>query len=246
MSDKIIPVVLPVLLIFWAFSSLAAASEDSGRLKVQGQKFEPIEGLTLAAAEDTASDDFPEAPQSHTPEELEHAFQEYFSKPWSLMIYQGFGTSTDLGQTLVFDIKTEDSYFTGLVANRKMFRFWQYFTFELEGQVLKHYGKQEHWEYDGLFLIRLHPFLLSSSLNVEFAVGWGLSYATHTPVIEDEQQDVTSQLLNYLAFEIAFTLPEYREWSLVTRIHHRSGIFGLFDGASGGSNFLALGLRYHF
>ena len=50
------------------------------------------------------------------------------------MLYQGFGTSTDLGQILVLDIKSEDSMFTGLVANRKMFPFWRYFTFELEGR----------------------------------------------------------------------------------------------------------------
>ena len=246
MSDRKILIIFSVLFAFLVFSSLAAASEDSDRLKVQEQKFEPTGGLTLAAAEDTASDDLPEAPQSHTPEDLEQAFEKYLSRPWSLMLYQGFGTSTDMGETLVLDIKTEASYFTGLVVNRKMFPFWRYFTFELEGQVLKHYGKQDHWELDGLFLLRWHPFLLSSNLNIEFAAGGGLSYATQTPVIEAEIRDTTSQLMAYIAFEMAFTLAEYPEWTLVTRIHHRSGVFGLFNNTYGGSNYLALGLRHHF
>jgi hypothetical protein len=238
---------LPVFFICWAFSSVATASEDSYHLKVQGQWFDPTGELTLMAAEDTASQDFPEVSQSHTLENFESAFRKYLSKPWSLMIYHGFGTSTDLGQTLLFDIKSEDSHFTGLVANRKMFPFWRYFTFELEGQVVRHYRKQEHWEYNGLFMVRFHPFILDPTIDIEFAVGEGLSYATHTPVIEAEQHpDDTSLLLNYLVFEVAFTHVQYREWTLVTRIHHRSGAFGIFNGTRGGSNFLALGLRYHF
>lgn len=199
------------------------------------------------AAEDTASQDLPETSQPHTPTDLELAFEKYLSKPWSLMLYQGWGTNADLAQTLLLDdVNFEDSYFTGLVINRKMFPFWRYFSFELEGQVLKHYGQQDHWELAGLFLVRLHPLLLSSLVNIDFAVGWGLSYATEIPALEAELRDNTSQLMNYLAFEVAFTLPEYREWTLVTRVHHRSGFFGTFNDTYGGSNFFALGLRYHF
>ena len=160
MSDRRSSIILPVLLIFWAFASIATASED------------------------TASQDFPETPKSHIPTDFEQAFQKHFSRPWSLMIYQGFGTSTDLGQTLLLNIKSEDSLFTGLVANRKIFSFWRYFTFELEGQVVRHYQKQEHWEYNGLFLVRFHPFLLDPTVDIGFAVGEGLSYATQIPVIE--------------------------------------------------------------
>jgi len=239
---------IAILLFFtlWVYSSIATANESTERWKTQDQKFESSTGLILMA-EDTVLQDPPEASPSDTSTDLERAFKEYFTRPWSVMLYQGFATSTDLGQTLVFDIQFEDAYFTGLVANRKMFPFWRYFTFELEGQVLKHYGRERHWEFDGLFLIRYHPFLLSSTVDVEFAAGWGLSYATRTPVIEEEQHpEATSRLLNYLTFEFAFTHAQYREWSLVTRIHHRSGIFGLFNGTSGGSNYLALGLRHHF
>ena len=247
MPDRKLSLVLPVLFIFWVFSSIATASEDPYRLKVQGQWFEPPGDYVLMAAEDTASEDLSGVPLSRTPENFESAFQNYFSRPWSVMIFQGFGTSTDLGQTLLLDIKSEDSLFTGLVANRKMFRFWRYFTFELEGQVVRHYRKQEHWEYNGLFMVRFHPFLLDPTIDIELAVGEGLSYATRTPVIEEEQHpDASSRFLNYLVFEIAFTHVQYREWSLVARIHHRSGAFGLFNGTRGGSNFLALGLRYHF
>ena len=230
MPDRKFLIVFSLLFIFSLFPSVVIAQDG------------PLE-----TSEDTVSQKPQEVHPSNVSPDYEEKFKQYLSRPWSVMLYQGFGTSTDLGQTLVFDIKSEDSQFTGLVANRKMFSFWKYFTFELEGQVLRHYGKQEHWEYNGLFMIRFHPFLLDPAFDIEFAVGEGLSYATKIPVIEAEQHpDASSRFLNYLVFEVAFTPARYREWSLVARIHHRSGAFRLFNGTRGGSNFLALGLRYHF
>jgi hypothetical protein len=242
-----------VLVFFLGISSVAFASGDSFRL--QGKWFKPADEFTLMATEDAVSHDIevaaspenPEAQIAYTPENFERAFQEYFTRPWSVMIFQGWATVSDLGQILLLDIKSEDSLFTGVAANRKMFSFWQFFTFELEGQILRHYKKQEHWEYNGLFLVRFHPFLLDPTFDIEFAVGEGVSYATETPVIEAEQHpDASSRFLNYLVFEVAFTHAQYREWSLVGRIHHRSGAFRLYNGTRGGSNFLALGLKYHF
>jgi hypothetical protein len=43
--------------------------------------------------------------------------------------------------------------------------------------------------------------------------------------------------------ELEFALPDARHWSVITRIHHRSGAFGLFNGVTGGSNALAFGVR---
>ena len=247
MPNRINLFVFPALLILWVCSSVAVASEAPDELLPKPFLFSSGDTPLLMAAEGPVSDDVPETVGFYRPEEFEQAFQRHFSKPWSVMLYQGFGTSTDLGQILVLDVKSEDSLFTGLAVNRKMFSFWRYFTFELEGQVLRHYQKQEHWEYNGLFMIRFHPFLLDPTIDIEFAVGEGLSYATNTPLIEVEQHpDASSRFLNYLVFEVAFTHVQYREWTLVTRIHHRSGAFRLFNGTRGGSNFLALGLRYHF
>ncbi|WP_155890787.1 hypothetical protein [Desulfuromonas sp. TF] len=41
-------------------------------------------------------------------------------------------------------------------------------------------------------------------------------------------------------------LPRVPRWRLSARIHHRSGVFGLFDGVRGGSNFMGLGVTYRF
>jgi hypothetical protein len=84
-------------------------------------------------------------------------------------------------------------------------------------------------------------------------VGEGLSYAFSIPAVErslhNEYFDVehnTSKLMNYLMFELSFAVPKTKHWHIFTRIHHRSGVFGLFNDATDGSNVLAIGTRYDF
>jgi len=182
------------------------------------------------------------------PSELsEKGAEESLSGPWSAMLYSGFGTASRLHEVLTFNIESEDSHFIGGVLNRQMSRFWQHFYFELEGQAIKHFGAQNQWEFNGLFLIRFIDFPWDRIVDISFAVGEGLSYATEKPRIErNNHSGESTNLLNYLMLELAFAPPSHPEWALVTRIHHRSGIFGLFDGVNGGSNFLALGLRHNF
>jgi hypothetical protein len=75
----------------------------------------------------------------------------------------------------------------------------------------------------------------------------GFSLTSETPQRELQRHNSGSQpLLNYLAFELSFTIPQYPKASLVYRLHHRSGVFGTFGGVRGASDFYMLGLRYNF
>jgi hypothetical protein len=47
-------------------------------------------------------------------------------------------------------------------------------------------------------------------------------------------------------FELAVVVPQHPQWTLFGRVHHRSGVFGLFDGMNGGSNVVGAGIRYTF
>ena len=47
-------------------------------------------------------------------------------------------------------------------------------------------------------------------------------------------------------FEFDFFLPDHPRFGLVTRLHHRSGAFGLFDGVHDAANAVGFGLRYRF
>lgn len=114
-------------------------------------------------------------------------------------------------------------------------------------------GYHTHEEYNALLILRWLEFPWNRYLVTSFAFGDGLSYATKEPPIEMNQhnknhgtENETSKLLNYMLFELAFALPQYQQFNVVLRIHHRSGIFGLINGVSGGSNFIGAGVKYYF
>jgi hypothetical protein len=86
--------------------------------------------------------------------------------------------------------------------------------------------------------------LPATRARVNFAVGEGISYALSRPTFEGlENNERPRKFLNYLAFEAEISHPALAGVSLVSRLHHRSGIFGLIAPQGSGSNILGLGLR---
>ena len=96
----------------------------------------------------------------------------------------------------------------------------------------------------GLLMGRWHPFPWDQAIDTSFGLGMGLSYITkHSPVelIEDED---AQRLLGALAFEITMGLPQYPQWDMLLRVHHRSGLWGVIG--DGSSNYITGGFRYNF
>lgn len=54
------------------------------------------------------------------------------------------------------------------------------------------------------------------------------------------------KLLHYFAPELTFADPDNKNLETVTRLHHRSGVFRLFNGVNGGSTFLSVRIHRHF
>ena len=122
---------------------------------------------------------------------------------------------------------------------------------ELEGQIVRHTGLQDHWELNVVPTVRWMDTPWDGVVDTRFAIGWGLSWASKEPPIEPRQEEEPSagdsaQLLSYTLLEIEAQPPAARHWSGFLRIHHRSGVGGTFGGVEGGSNFLGLGVRYYF
>lgn len=119
---------------------------------------------------------------------------------------------------------------------------------ELEGQIAKHVGLQDHWEANALVVLRWKDMPFADHVRWTAAIGEGLSLATEEPPLEEADEPVTgsNELLNYLLLEHTFAPPGVTTWAGVIRIHHRSGIFGAFDGVKGGSNVLTIGLKLYF
>jgi len=116
---------------------------------------------------------------------------------------------------------------------------------ELEGQLVRHFGIQSHWEVNGAFVARWTRFPWDKWVNTSLAAGEGLSWASTRPPLEQDNGGETRSLLNYLLFEVTVAPPGRRDFEFVGRIHHRSGVFGLF-GVSGGSNAVGLGVRWRY
>lgn len=163
-------------------------------------------------------------------------------RPWSLTAFLGRAD----GKRFVDMIQLEggdwlDSYIAGFALNRHMVTMWDHLDWEFEGSAFGHWGIEDHVEVNAAVLARWTDLPWDQLLDTSVAFGQGISWASKRPTLEDE----TRQFLHHLIGEVEVTPVRSSAVSLVLRIHHRSGVFGLY-GASGGANFLTLGLRYRF
>ena len=114
-----------------------------------------------------------------------------------------------------------------------------------EAGAAKHGGTSTHWEAAGLLLLRWHDLPWDEQLDTSLGIGDGLSYATGIPVLEARRNSAAARLLNLLVLEASFPL-EGNSRRVVVRLHHRSGVYGLFRGVYAASNYLVVGLEAEF
>jgi len=166
------------------------------------------------------------------------------ANPWYMTLVGGVYSGSQLLE-IPARLDLRDSYTFGVSVSKQFAEWTRYIRFEGELQVIKHFGDQNHWEFTGSVNARWVVFPWNRYVETTAAFGEGLSWATEIPALEkaDPTNSANRQLLNYILLEVTFAIPE-SPWSLVTRIHHRSGVFGLFGHS--GSNVLDAGIRYRF
>ena len=117
-------------------------------------------------------------------------------------------------------------------------------SLELEGQLGRQFGRQDHWEASLAVLWRTPDIRLPGDARLNLAFGEGLSWASSNPRLEGViHGSRPKQFLNYLALEAELRHPAAPGVAIVPRIHHRSGIFGLIAPQKTGSNFVGVGVR---
>ncbi|MGI9434692.1 MAG: hypothetical protein ACR2Q4_07685 [Geminicoccaceae bacterium] len=164
----------------------------------------------------------------------------------SIALYGGWLTANDWQETFLptrWDFI--DSYIAALAVSRRAGQLSNEAQIELEGQIVRHFGVQDHWEFNALPIIRWTAFPWDEQLDTSAAAGLGLSYATRVPEAEVEIDGDSERLLAYWMLELEASVPERKAWHVLARLHHRSAAYGLF-GKKGGANVLSLGLRYRF
>ena len=164
---------------------------------------------------------------------------------WFLTVYGGAHAQDDIGDVFAFKAKFEDNDYIAVAAlARQFWRYKKFISFEVEGQIGKHFNNDTFWEFNGLIIGRWHAFPWNKYVDTSVAVGDGLSYYTEVSKVEKEDDDDAQKTLNYLMLELALGLPKYPRWDMVLRIHHRSSIFGLYG--AGGSNYVTGGIKFSF
>jgi hypothetical protein len=96
--------------------------------------------------------------------------------------------------------------------------------------------------------IRYDGFFWNDVIYTTIAVNTGLSYLTDNSDFERgrDENNRNSKLLHYMGPELTFALPDHKNIEMLLRYHHRSGVFGAFDGVISGSTFISTGFRVRF
>lgn len=117
-----------------------------------------------------------------------------------------------------------------------------------ETVLTKHFGLQYNSEVGAAYMLKT-PDLELGELRVNFAAGAGLSYALGNPTYEDgaDNDPERRYRTQFLAlFDLEWHLADSDKLSIITRGHHRSGVYGLIAPRHVGSNFLAIGVCRKF
>ena len=164
---------------------------------------------------------------------------------YALNIYGGRMTDNDIDDFVdnIPGIDFEDSYLLTLALARRIATLGELASVEVEGQIVKHFDQQDHWEFNALLTARWEAFFWDKYLDTSFGVGAGPSYATNIPEIEVQRSGDSERLQTYMMVELEFVFPSHPNVSVITRIHHRSNAFGIVAD-DGSSNVLAFGFKF--
>ena len=164
---------------------------------------------------------------------------------WFFTLYGGAYTQSELEDNLMFDIHfADDTYIIVGALARELWRYEDFISFEVEGQLGKYFGQEHQGQINGLIIVRWLKCPWDQYVATSFAVGDGLSFNTHTSDVEKDDDEDAGRWLNYLMFEVTLGLPKYPRWDFVYRLHHRSSIRELIG--AGASNFVTAGFKYAF
>ena len=181
----------------------------------------------------------------------------YDQYPWSLMLYYGVTVDNPLLQVLTLhDLKRWPEHIESLELaytlneNNIIRRIFSPIVgvVQIAGNATMRNDRNNKtiYEFDPYFMFRWANLPWNHIVTTSFAIGEGISYDSSVPSIEQQQNEHTKHLLNYLMFEATFSPPSNPRIQIVARIHHRSGAYGLYRAGNTGSNDIGLGIRYLF
>lgn len=175
----------------------------------------------------------------------------------AVSIYGGTFVEDSLAKILITRIDlpsnwdyASDDHLIATAISREAGWFWDgRLSLEPELGIGQRFGRQEATELWGGLFLRYHGFPWDGVVRTTVAISTGLNWASEKTAVErdrNQNDNEGSHWLHFLAPEVTFSLPSRPDVELMFRMHHRSGIFGLINGASGGAQYATVGLRLRF
>jgi len=151
-----------------------------------------------------------------------------------------------------FFYRPQDSQFTPSYVAVLNFDYRAYkfehlpLQFETEFDIGKRFHGANQWDFEVAPFFRWTSLPWNKWLYTNVRVGaLGASYATGISAWERQNSgnDKGSRWLEFLVPELTFASGPNSRGEAFIRVHHRSGLYGLINGVSGGSNYLSVGYR---
>lgn len=178
------------------------------------------------------------------------------------MLFGGWATNTNFAESLAMPW-TNDLVDIGVVGASYSHRLGSvsqlvgdvlpthigdYLTIEAEGGTSFRFGDEKLGEAWTALYLRYDNLPWNDTVFTTIGFNTGLSLLSDPSEFEQSRDSNGngSRLLHYLGPEITFASPSNKDVEFVFRLHHRSGVFGLFDDTVSGSTFLSSGLRIRF
>jgi hypothetical protein len=176
--------------------------------------------------------------------------------PWAATVWGGQMIDANFGDTFVFKGRMRPEYLWGIGLNKRLLRAGP-LALEFDSNALLHHAyEQQGGEFNQDVLYANTPAQTFGEFTWSFGIrAWlqpwlslaffeGVSLNTNVSNYEKTFREDYTTFLNYLGFEVEALIKP--EWSIVGRIHHRSGAYGTYSGVSEGSNAYLVGMRYRF
>ena len=180
----------------------------------------------------------------------------------SLMVFGGVATETNFAEAIYapWTIELNDIGVIGasyshrlgtvneLLGGSGLGHLGDDFTIEGEVGTSVRFGDESLGEGWAALYLRYDGLPWNDTVYTTIGVNTGLSYLTDISEFEQgrDSEGRASELLHYMGPELTFADPDNKDLELVLRYHHRSGVFGLFDGVVSGSTFISAGVRVRF
>lgn len=181
-------------------------------------------------------------------------WDDFWQTKWSGAVYYGKFTKDTLGQVVGFNFELDEDKLYSVEVTR---------YFRIDGAMRQYWGPMvdeigitlNFTLHDDRFgtIYEIIPYITAKwpllpendLIKARIIIGEGISWVSNVPYREHRNSDEPQKLLNYLMFEISLAPAKHPEFELVYRIHHRSGVFGLYGADNSGSTAVGLTLRYY-